>query len=126
LTGCAKHNTLFLFKFKVLGKIQCWIERNYIVSPQAGHSTRFQVGGDNPKVVGGILQNKAVFYFHFDIFIFENKVAGEKMQLDRQFARCPAAVDLRVLSFLLHIFFSNYTFINNIPTQSEKTKCILY
>jgi hypothetical protein len=43
----------------------------------AGHSTHFQVGGDNPKVEGGILQNKAVFYFHFDIFIFENKVAGE-------------------------------------------------
>jgi hypothetical protein len=25
------------------------------------------------------MQNKAVFYFHFDIFIFENKVAGDKM-----------------------------------------------
>ena len=23
------------------------------------------------------MQNKAVFYFHFDIFIFENKVARE-------------------------------------------------
>jgi hypothetical protein len=43
-----------------------------------GHSTHFQVGGDNPKIEGGILQNKAVFYFHFDIFIFENKVAGGK------------------------------------------------
>jgi len=39
------------------------------------------------------MQNKAVFYFHFDIFIYENKVAREKMQLDRQFARCPAAVE---------------------------------
>ena len=36
----------------------------------------------NPKVEKGgdtiHQQNKAVFYFHFDIFIFENKVAGEK------------------------------------------------
>jgi hypothetical protein len=32
------------------------------------------------------MQNKAVFYFHFDIFIFENKAAWEKMQLDWQFA----------------------------------------
>jgi len=36
---------------------------------------------------------KAVFYFHFDIFIFENKLAREKMQLDGQFAWCPAAVE---------------------------------
>jgi hypothetical protein len=36
------------------------------------HSTHFQVGGDNPKVEGGScktnIENKAVFYFHFDIF----------------------------------------------------------
>jgi hypothetical protein len=33
------------------------------------------------------MQNKAIFYFHFDIFIFENKVAEvQKMQLDGQFA----------------------------------------
>ena len=57
----------------------------------AGHSTHFQVGSNNSKVEGGILQNKAVFYFHSDIFIFE--VAEKKMQLDRQFARCPAAVE---------------------------------
>ena len=43
-----------------------------------GHSTHFQIGGDNSKVEGGILQNKAIFYFHFDIFIFENKVSGGK------------------------------------------------
>ena len=42
--------------------------------PKAGHSTHFQEK-------------------HFDIFIFENKVAGEKIQLDGQFARCPAAVE---------------------------------
>jgi hypothetical protein len=39
------------------------------------------------------MQNKAVFYFHFDVFIFDNKVARGKMQLDGQFARCPAAVE---------------------------------
>ena len=39
------------------------------------------------------MQNKAVFYFHFDIFIFENKVVVEKMQLDGQFAHCPVAVE---------------------------------
>ena len=33
----------------------------------------------------------AVFYF--DIFIFENKVSRKKMQLDRQFALFPAAVE---------------------------------
>jgi len=38
------------------------------------------------------MQNKAVFYFHFDVFIFDNKVAGG-MQLDGQFARCSAAVE---------------------------------
>jgi hypothetical protein len=31
------------------------------------------------------MQNNAIFYFHFDIFIFENKAAGGKIQLDRQF-----------------------------------------
>jgi hypothetical protein len=39
------------------------------------------------------MQNKAIFYFHFDIFIFKNKVAGIKMKLDRQFALFPAAVE---------------------------------
>jgi hypothetical protein len=39
------------------------------------------------------MENKAVFYVHFDIFIFENKEAGKKIQLDGQFARCPAAVE---------------------------------
>jgi hypothetical protein len=32
------------------------------------------------------MQNKALFYFHFEIFIFENKVAGQKMRLTQQFA----------------------------------------
>ena len=31
--------------------------------------------------------------FHFDIFIFENKVTGGEMQLDGQFALCQAAVE---------------------------------
>jgi hypothetical protein len=51
----------------------------------SGHSTHFQVGGDNPKVEGGIMQNqyakqrlKPVFYFYFDIFIFENKSSRGK------------------------------------------------
>jgi hypothetical protein len=36
------------------------------------------------------MQNKAVFYFHFDILIFENKVFVEKMQLDGHVAvECP-------------------------------------
>jgi hypothetical protein len=39
------------------------------------------------------VQNKAIFYFHFDIFIFENKVAWRKMELDRKFALCSAAVE---------------------------------
>ena len=40
------------------------------------------------------MQNKVVFYFHFDVFIFDNKVGGGRgMQLDGQFARCPAAVE---------------------------------
>ena len=39
------------------------------------------------------MQNKAILYFHFDIFIFENKVAGRKMELDGQFALCPTAVE---------------------------------
>lgn len=39
------------------------------------------------------MENKAVFYVHFDIFIFENKEAGKKIQLDGQFARCPAVVE---------------------------------
>ena len=54
------------------------------------------------------MQNKAIFYFHFDIFIFENKVAriggggfggGEEMfvmQLDGQLALCPAAMECHV------------------------------
>ena len=36
------------------------------------------------------------FYFHFDIFIFENKVSlvtGRKMELDKQFALFPVAVE---------------------------------
>jgi len=39
------------------------------------------------------MQNKAILYFHFDIFIFENKVAGRKMELDGQFALCPTTVE---------------------------------
>jgi hypothetical protein len=37
------------------------------------------------------MQNKAVHYFHFAFFIFENKVAGDKMQLNGKFAamECP-------------------------------------
>jgi hypothetical protein len=44
------------------------------------------------------MQNKAVFYFHFDIFIFVNKVAGEKMQ----FAQKPPAVECPAFYVLLH------------------------
>jgi hypothetical protein len=78
----------------------------------AGHSTHFQVGGDNPKVEGGILQNKAVFYFHFDIFIFENKVAGENAMrwtiflwnalMDNFPVECPAVYG----EYLFYVFFS--------------------
>ena len=34
---------------------------------------------------------------HFDIFIFENKVAGDKMQLNGQFALCPATMECPAL-----------------------------
>jgi len=49
------------------------------------------------------MQNKAIFYFHFDIFIFENEVVWEKLQLDRQFALFPAAVECPALSVLMRI-----------------------
>ena len=42
------------------------------------------------------MQNKAIFYFHFDFFIFENKVARYKMQLNGQFALCPAVMECSV------------------------------
>jgi hypothetical protein len=57
------------------------------------------------------MQNNSIFYFHIDIFIFENKVAGGKMQLDGQFARCPAAVECPV-SYVL--FWCNL----EVPMQS--------
>ena len=52
----------------------------------SGYSTHFQVGGNNSKVEGGILQNQYAkqslkFYINFDIFIFENKVAEGKCNL---------------------------------------------
>jgi hypothetical protein len=49
----------------------------------SGHSTHFQVGGENRRgwSCKTSMQNKAVFYFHFDIFIFENKVAGQFARL---------------------------------------------
>ena len=62
----------------------------------------FKNGNKNPKVekrVGGLQnhqQNNAALYFHFDIFILENKVTGEKMQLDRHFAWCPVTVECPV------------------------------
>ena len=43
------------------------------------------------------MQNKTIFYFHFDIFIFENKMAVERMQLDGQFAEWLAAVEFHVM-----------------------------
>jgi hypothetical protein len=39
------------------------------------------------------MQNKAIFYFHFDIIIFENTVGVEKIQLDVQFVLCLAGVE---------------------------------
>jgi hypothetical protein len=47
------------------------------------------------------MQKKAVFYFHFDIFIFENKVAGDKMQLKGQFVLCPAAMGVQDTFFIM-------------------------
>jgi len=49
------------------------LQKNGFLKWQAGHSTHFQVGGDNPNV-----ERKSVFYFQFDILIFVNKVAGRK------------------------------------------------
>ena len=43
------------------------------------------------------MQSKTLFDFHFDLFIFENKVAGGKIKLDRQFVLCPAAVVSEIL-----------------------------
>jgi hypothetical protein len=43
---------------------------------------------------------KATFYFHFDIFIFENKVAMAKMQLNGQFALCLTAMECPALPSL--------------------------
>ena len=72
-----------------------------------GHSTHFQIGGDNPKVERGILQNhqqnKTVFYFHFDNFIFENKVTGGKMSLNRQIAQCTAAVECPDYPMIIYV-----------------------
>ena len=54
---------------------------NYIRNGRSGHSTHLQEGSDNSKVEKGLQnhqQNKAALYFHFDIFILENKVAGGK------------------------------------------------
>ena len=47
------------------------------------------------------MQNKAIFYFHFDIYNFENKVAGDKMQLDGKFTHCPAAVKCPAMSYVM-------------------------
>jgi hypothetical protein len=44
------------------------------------------------------MPSKAIFYFHFDIFIFENKVARDKMQLDWQFSLYPAVVECPVVT----------------------------
>ena len=66
-----------------------------ITTKAAGHCTDFQEGGRRGEegVLQNHQQNKAVFYILFVIFIFENKVTGGKMQLDGQFAWCPAAVE---------------------------------
>jgi hypothetical protein len=72
------------------------------------------------------MQHIVVFYFHFDIFIFEKKVATEKMQSDGQFARCPAAMECLgghqkqkyFMSILMaNRYISNYVkYINTIYT----------
>ena len=46
-----------------------------ILAYLAGHSTHSKVEGRSCKTS---MQNKGVFYFHFNIFIFENIVAGKK------------------------------------------------
>jgi hypothetical protein len=33
----------------------------------------------NVQKINQYTKNKAIFYFHFDIFIFENKITGGKM-----------------------------------------------
>ena len=79
------------------------VNKKKVDDHSTGHSTHFKGGGDSPKVDGGILQNKAVFYFHFDIFIFENKVAREKLQLYIHFSQCSAAVECPDLSCISSI-----------------------
>ena len=65
----------------ILPKVHCFYPSLQILRQLdlEGHSTHFKLGDDNSKVEGGScktsMQNKAVFYFHIDNFIFENKVA---------------------------------------------------
>jgi len=54
------------------------LSRNLKVQVLSGHFTHFQVGGDNSKVERDDPAKQALFYFLFDIFIFENKVARGK------------------------------------------------
>ena len=42
------------------------------------------------------MQNKAVFYFHFDVFIFDNKVAGGGNAIRQAICPVPAAVECPV------------------------------
>ena len=73
----------------------------------AGHSTHFQVGGDNPKVERGSwktsMENKAVFYVHFDIFIFENKEAWEKNTIRRTICPVPGCCGMPWSWYHFHI-----------------------
>jgi hypothetical protein len=85
--GCiGNHYNIVIFLFQDDDDAQ-W-SLLYIVCV-SGHSTHFQVGGDNPKVEGGIMQNqyakqrlKPVFYFYFDIFIFEKHMTHNVVSSD--------------------------------------------
>jgi len=59
------------------------------------------------------MQNKAIFYFHFDIFIFENKVAGDKMQLNWQYALCPAAMECPGPDLSWHGLYTLFTYLKS-------------
>ena len=63
----------------------------------SGHSTHFQIVGDNSKIECGILQNQCAKQSHILLplwhFHFWKQNSRRKMHLDRQFVQCPAAVE---------------------------------
>jgi len=72
--------------------------------PLSGHSTHFQVGGDNSKSRRGscktIIQSKAIFYFHWHFHFWKQSSRGKNAI---RWAICLAAVQCLAL---YDVFFS--------------------